>query len=469
MNKVKKLICACLILAMCFNTATVPVAGRIFTIVGETWGPLHIDILPALAATGYKDYITTIYLTISGDMVFKGKIMKLSNEELDKLCKEALAYIGETAETVKAGENAYNKLVEECKAMYERAAKDFGRANADKTVRDAVIANLPANLQIAGTGAQVIEDIVAGEVDLDTGATVASTLLSLKTGVLFGLSAAATATLLTSVAISLAKNVGFSRMVDRVIELEQQVYAYNDFIEILKRKLNRHKGTQTIIFTDAKATQKFTLFGKQCNENWTLNMTLATVRTDVDIETNTRSTLYEGTYYDGTYTINIEYDINNFRNNMKSVIQDYGWLDNYAYQAWVAAWNLNLVQTSAGAGEATRRLEGSALAFIPRLKSASSITPSQTGDQKYVDISGITLSSTGPGRDTPESVLNSEYTVSADEDTFYFDVSKWIVTARELSTGDLSGRVSPTEIPWDGNIWKRGDNAGNGWKIRIVE
>ena len=246
----------------------------------------------------------------------------------------------------------------------------------------------------------------------------------------------------------------------------------NDFYRRLRDKIKDGKFGMLIVFQNARADKKtFSLFGTENTEQWTLNMTLMRYREGV-LDNNTRINEGISGRYEGSYSIDIDYDLSGFQQNAKSVVLNNGWLNNFPYQTWLANWNLNLEQISYGTCNVKRTLAGEAIAQINTQSvrpTATYITPTQKSDEKNVSISDIKFSSVGSGRDTSKSVLDSEYTVSADKDTFYFDVSKWIVTYPTASTGDISDRSPAAEIPWDKEIWKRGDKAGQGWKLKVVK
>jgi len=210
-------------------------------------------------------------------------------------------------------------------------------------------------------------------------------------------------------------------------------------------------------FDNAKVIKPVIFYGTQCTETWTLNMTMSRAQANAKYNLDGE--------YRGEYFIDIEYDMSGFQdlNNLNNIIQLPEWRSTVViFSTWEETWGtLDITATSPGVCKVKRTLEGYATANI-KSKGASEITPEQDGDKKDVDISGIEFHAHGAAQNT---ALDIDHSVSADENGFKTVITRWTVTGEGVFATESD--IHKNNIPWDGGIWLRGDNAGSGWRITI--
>ena len=450
MKMIKRIICICLILATAaasFTSASADAAG--ISVEGNQRAEFHnwngIDLSPISEAIGYRE----LTLTISGDMVFKGFLTGLTKEELDRLCQEALEFLGETAENVRKGQEAYDELVKATKEMYEKICKEFGTEAANKAMLDAALSSLS---RLGGPiGSTILANLEAQELsrgggDAGTWVSMAgntigaggSVVVMIESSVGAGLSFAGAATLLTTIASSIAKVGSFRSMVSRVMALEQSLYVYADFLDILQRKIAQLEDYKKgiIVFNNAKATRQFEFLDTQFDEKWTLNMVLTrTMHSPAGIP-----------QYAGQYTIDIEYDLTKMADTLRKPLQEADPPGNYSV-------------ANSGAQNANRTLTGSATALIN--VSSMSITPDQDGDKKNVNVAGIVIH-------CQYDSWSYDVEYFADEDNVFFGQTNIVAGPQ---TESIEATVASQGYPWPfaweeyGNIYKRGDDATSGWTL----
>ena len=478
MKMFRKLVCICLILVIGATSITpTPAASARFGSYWSGFAPIR-DIL------GYSN---TIYLTISGDMVFEGFFGRVTEEELNKLCQEVLEYLGETAESVYAGEKAYKKLVEKTQEMFNEVAKQQGEDVAFRSLIDAIVSAM-GNATIGGSLGVIYSQIENGQIP-DSSSIISLITNSASLGA--GLWAAAehsavgftaaeatavgadvgfTASVLIAAALALDEVGRFKSMVKGVMELEQQLYAYTDFLDILRRKLANCP--EKIVFDNAKAQQTFSLFGQQCTEKWTLNMTLVKTTPAIGINTDFRS------YFEGSYAIDIEYDLSAFQDSLQSNIWNMGQIGQSLHTLTDASdlWNLVSEGYSGGSCNVTRKLSGQASAYITIKRTRDcTITPKQESDKKDVGFSGhnfnfnwfMKVSYEGLSVETD---LYWDMDLKADEDGPIADLHNGHGTSTNNISGSYPFSENPFTVstPWEGTMWDRGDKANSNWKISIV-
>ena len=452
-----------LILFLCvhsFAIVPVPIAYAAGSGSGgfSTWNV--IDISPIGEIIGYRE----LTLTISNDMVFKGFVTKLSKEELDKLCQEALDFIGETAEDVRAGQDAYKELVKLQKEMFEKAYKEFGTQATMNSIRDSVANSAPGTSGTAGSILLYLEDInntlFSGEGDGSTAVSALGNASAFAIALKSGATAASSAAILSTIATSIAKVGIFSNMVKNVMALEQKMYAYTDFLDILQRKLAKYKGKETILFVSAKSGPKpFTLFGETYNETWTLNMSLQ--------KKYIGHSSIEGAY-EGNYTIEIEYELVDLPSAIRGM-GNVGRVMETQVESIALQGNQFIITAQSGETGLKREIAGTAEVIIT--SGNCTITPKQEIDAKKPDGSSVSaeyLATNTIGDATYTMEWGFVFTLG--ENSIHIESTKNHVAAVAPEFGYSKEGESGygTDVPFDGTMYQRGDAAKDSWKLTLI-
>ncbi len=251
------------------------------------------------------------------------------------------------------------------------------------------------------------------------------------------------------------------RAVDRALGLE----AYRlieEFYAKLNNEADKHFQENApnfmVKFDGAKSSKPFTLFGTQNSENWTLNMTLFQTESDSRLDIDGK--------YEGQYTIEIEYDLSGFQGGLSDIVQTAEWKKTYiVFPEWESTWGtFDVSVTNPDTCNVKRTLEGYATAILYRKNGRSSIKPTQDQDIKDVTVSGMMIqASAGDG----ESRLDIGCSVSANESAFTNAMTSWTVTWPD-DVFDGPASAHQYDIAWDEGIWRRGNNADEGWVITLT-
>ena len=242
-------------------------------------------------------------------------------------------------------------------------------------------------------------------------------------------------------------------------------------------------GNVSLVFEDAVSLpMPFTLFEAPCFEIWTLNMTLQ------------RSAEHSGAgiegRYEGQYRIDVEYDLSGFMSNLDTYVWNTTYLQLYGmsflffgevgdqYRGFAR----QTVQNH-GEYEASRRLEGVAEAFMFDGDGHCSIVAAQTSDVKDVDVRDITVlfhyAEAGSDSTTGNEFvfelsangdnMNGRNTMARQSVVDYWDNEFLTIDIPLLSSVDTpwGSGMWGSDAVWGGYVWRRADNAGEGWSIEV--
>ena len=412
--------------------------------------PKTVDLSKAILKS---DYIP-VYVQI-GDMIFQGRIIdkSSSDEVIDKLIEEVLKEMGLTeAEFDKLNTQQQTPLTDqEKKERMENLATALGGGVGGK----------PASI-----GVEILADILYGTDEMTPGKY---------------------AKLLRKIEVADSDTVrGFWISLDEYAKLIKDISAYGKeggrgyailqsriFYLKLYNKLNAFRAPEWAIeFKDAKATKPFQLFKSSsisANEIWTLNMTLKFSRDHAASQPQRNRRTYEAVYQ-GSYTIDIEYNISKL---LPSALAE--WIDKWMITAPDAISSSTSVANN-GSIYAKRTLAGEALAEVVQRNDGGRlpytynnkyrITPTQKSDVKNVGASGIMLNSIVTSK--RGSYIDCTYEFTADENALYMHHTEQIIYANNATWEGPSGTLDT--LPWEeySDMYERGDNAGKGWNLKIA-
>ena len=272
-----------------------------------------------------------------------------------------------------------------------------------------------------------------------------------------------------------AKGFG-QRTKDRASGLEAN-RKLNDFYRRVNNEVEKlykdNAGFNTVKFENATARKPVTVFGAQCTEVWTLNMTLGQT-----------STLFaKGSmdgWYEGDYTIDIEYDLGALAAKLPELMQTSEWQRGAqgSHSEYSGVWgslntnfNPNFSLTNPGLFKVNRKLEGFAKADMAIIsKGRSTIQPEQDSDKKNVNLSDTIVNVKAPAKTVPDYTYDIDLHISADENAFTVQFGRFEIHSQGATETYKGGAAWMGKIPWGDEIeylWQRGNNAGKGWKISL--
>lgn len=254
------------------------------------------------------------------------------------------------------------------------------------------------------------------------------------------------------------------KAIDRALGLEAY-QLLTDFYGKLNRETDKHYKENAanfmVKFDKAAAEKPYEFFGTQNSEKWTLDMTL--------FQTESYNRMDIDGQYEGQYTLTLEYDLSGFQGDLNSIVQGPEWKSAYIATAWEASWGaFHISVTNPGLFKVKRTLSGDATAILYTRGAKPSINPNQHSDVKDIKVSDINIQASAevPG----ESSLALDCSVSAHDDVFKIEPTKWLVTWPQVAPynapDSLLAQIS-SEIAWDTSIWQRANKAHSGWKITL--
>ena len=372
----------------------------------------------------------SVRLTIE-DMNFYGKIRPGYNEaQLDKMIQETLSEMG-------LSEEEFDRLNEPNRPLTQQ---EVGK------IRDALLTAVKVAVPALGTAADTLKAIE--QCDKGDYSGMAMTILEMPLGVI---------TLPRDIVLSLQSIYQFATNTAGPV---------HDFYRALKKRIGLEKFGWVMEFKNAtSAKMPFTLFGSYCTEQWTLNMTLVKKNTFLSDRSS-----YIGDY-EGSYTIDIDYDLSNFQSKPLGITEKgeiAQTISNFANSEWYGTPIIDVV--SNGACDVRRTLAGDATAEVNNVF-ADSITPSQKRDEKKVSVSGIKISMKWAGISGDAQFGTGTFIDLSSDNPDNFTAFFNSGYSSGSSSGFSDSRALPdwtTSIPWEGTIWERGDKARQGWKLKVV-
>jgi len=245
----------------------------------------------------------------------------------------------------------------------------------------------------------------------------------------------------------------------------------NDLYNLTQSKLaawcDRNAQHNAIYFDGTQPRKKtFMLYGVECTETWRFNMSLDYKR-KANPHPNIQDGFLEGVY-EGEYTITIEYDLSKFAEKLPELMRMPGWIDSYSNMpGWERAMQPginNIALSNPGTSSGKRTLAGKATARIQY--DNGTVQPTQNSDKKD-SVPNITLSTTHTGSNGGR--YDIDFVIYANEDGIFQDIAKWRLTESAGNFTDFpTGGLALVKHPWEGDVWKRGDNAGKGWTLRLL-
>jgi len=234
-----------------------------------------------------------------------------------------------------------------------------------------------------------------------------------------------------------------------------------DFYRRLNSKLHeKAKDNEWALeFIGSIASKQFSFFDTQCTEIWMLNMILPKT------SAGTRND-FCGTY-EGTFTINIEYDISGFHDNLETIAEKFGiyeWQVEYA-EEWGDITPPQLTVTNRGTSNMKRTISGDARVNVPSLPRA---TINMFGDADVINariddvvvyIHSDYVGSSKSGHEDFESFFRAEGRIS-----YIQHRTDWLTI---YSNGDRQSYSryltnDPEPVPLPRSIWARGDKMQGG-------
>ena len=381
---------------------------------------------------------------IIGDMGFHGWIRPgYSDEELDKLIEEVLKEMGLT-------EAEFDLLNEPNRPLTQQEIND---------IRDALV-----------TAAALAD--AAGADGLGTAAQIGKLIHQLRQGDFKG--AAGTLYDMAPTSVPGLNPISSWRFGAEIRHMLLEIWKYatdsagpvNEFYKRLKEKINDlDKGWVIEVNTEIPRTGRFNFYSRYSfKEKWTLNMTLTQLRRH-------GTWGYEG-QYNGSYTIEIEYDIENIHNAFFEPMRD-GIMNTPGADIDIS----EVVLADPGEKHAKRTITGEAQAVIINfIVHSQSITPAQTSDEKDVSISDVVthirrdLTWIFENGDTGHMDEEYDFVHWADEQNIYSQLRNYVAVWEygERSDGPLDAEANIWFV-WDSSeMYQRGDNAAQGWQLKIV-
>ena len=368
-----------------------------------------------------------------GDMVFNGKLINkaLSDDETDKLIEETLAEMGMTD----ADFDALNARVNPSPTQEELNA-----------LRDNMITllGLPA---------------VGASDEINLAASLLTAIDQMGQGDFSGLGKNYLNLMIQSEAMMSNPIAGYFYIKNMGQDLKDLLKSmqesYNgprgerertmaDFYGRLNSKiyneLRKRNRLWKLEFAGATAQKPFMLLDRQTDEKWTLDMVLGQKDAAESVAADPNGS------YEGDYTITIDYSLDTLPDALLE-----------SEKSWDSSSDFKL--TGGGAHTAKRTLTGHAAVQLNAYGS-SDISPKQNGDNKDVNISGIVIHGTVTG----DSVENYDLVFSADAQNLGFNCTNHYDT--EVGQIDDFSYSDAWET-WS-DIWKRGDNAVQGWKLTLA-
>lgn len=251
------------------------------------------------------------------------------------------------------------------------------------------------------------------------------------------------------------------RALDRALGLEAYK-TINSFYSKLNAEVDKHykqNGPDFMVkFDKAKAEKKpVTLFDTENFETWTLDMTL--------FQTESYNRLDIDGQYEGQYVIEIDYDLSGFQQHLNDIVQTPEWRKTIVvFDEWETAWgSFDIAATNPGNCDVKRKLEGYATAILYRKGGQCRIKATEERSTMDTNVSGIVIEASAQ-RD--ESRLDIATSVSADENAFTNQMTKWTVTWPE-DVINVPADMHVYEISWSDGMWRRASNYERDWKIAL--
>ena len=222
-----------------------------------------------------------------------------------------------------------------------------------------------------------------------------------------------------------------------------------------------NKPVYAIVFENAKCEKPFTLYGVPCTETWTLNLTLFLEKAQPWLVDQFRI----NGEYGGDYVIDIEYDWGALVSFLPDLMRTSEWKINQTnfLEATLALFveddypgNQKWTFPDPGSWVVKRTLEGKTKAIIEQY-GKQTITPTQDSDQKSFSAPPVVVKMTGrvDGETGYFYGDGAEFCISADKDGFILGL-------------DAVEMPKVYTVPFGDDVWKRGDNAKQGWILTLT-
>ena len=221
-----------------------------------------------------------------------------------------------------------------------------------------------------------------------------------------------------------------------------------------------------IVFSNAKDNAKFTLFGAQFTETWTLNMVLK--MNGVGEHTSAWNPIAAGNSYaefSGEYTIRIEYDLRDLPHQIRNMGDMGTRLSGYV-EAGAMLGAKFAIEVIDGGDSLKRTLAGEATAQVQIYREGDgnySISPNQNQDNIGGYDTTANLIATQTKNGTTWTLDWDLQFLIMDKDNLKLIALRNTVSAAGIT---LDGPLVSGETPLLGDIWDRGDKAGQGWTLR---